>query len=122
MEAFLEQKLGKGGLERFGRGKLKDYFTYSGLFAARDTIFAAYKARRPKEVRSRRTSDQRRRRIVLPQSPNEQWSIDAHCKLEQFGIEIYTGIDRYSRYITWVYVGISARTAINALKGYLKTL
>ena len=30
-------------------------------------------------------------------------------KLELFGIEICAGIDAYSRYITWIYVGVSAR-------------
>lgn len=120
--AFLEQELGRGGLDRFGRRRLKEYFSYHGHFAARESLFAIYKTRRPEEVGFRRTATQRRRRIVLPQGPDEQWSIDAYCKFEQFGIEIYVGIDGYSRYITWIYVGILARTGISALNGYLKTV
>jgi hypothetical protein len=32
--------------------------------------------------------------------PNYVWSVDGHMKLELFGIEIYAGVDAYSRYIT----------------------
>jgi len=54
--------------------------------------------------------------------PNYIWSVDGHMKLELFGIEIYAGVDAYSRYITWIHVGISARTAISVLCGYLDTI
>src|SRR5258706_8784397 len=54
--------------------------------------------------------------------PNYIWSVDGHMKLELFGIEIYAGVDAYSRYITWIYVGVSARTAISVLLGYLDTV
>ena len=43
-------------------------------------------------------------------------------KLELFGIEIYAGVDAYSRYITRIYVGVSARTAVSVLRGYLDTV
>ena len=48
--------------------------------------------------------------------------MDAYCKLEHFGIEIYTAIDVYSRYIIWFYVGLSSRTAISVASQYLATL
>jgi hypothetical protein len=32
-------------------------------------------------------------------------------KLSDFGIEIYGAIDGYSRFIPWIYVGITARTS-----------
>jgi hypothetical protein len=32
-------------------------------------------------------------------------------KLSDFGIEIYGVIDGYSRFIPWIYVGITARTS-----------
>jgi len=44
--------------------------------------------------------------------------MDAHCKLEKFGIQIYAAIDAYSRNIIWVYVGVSARTLISVLKQF----
>lgn len=40
-------------------------------------------------------------------------------KLSLFGIEIYAAIDGYSRYILWVYIGISTRTAISVYKQYI---
>ena len=43
-------------------------------------------------------------------------------KLELFGIEIYAGVDAYSHSITWIYVGVSARTAVSVLRGYLDTV
>jgi len=50
--------------------------------------------------------------------PNYIWSVDGHMKLELFGIEIYASVDAYSRYITWIYFGVSTRTAISVLCGY----
>jgi len=43
-------------------------------------------------------------------------------KLVLFGIEIYASVDAYSRYITWIYIGVSARTAVLVLRGYLDTV
>lgn len=40
-------------------------------------------------------------------------------KLEPYGIEIYAGIDAYSRYIIWIYCGITARTALSVLNQFL---
>ena len=48
--------------------------------------------------------------------PNDVWYIDGYMKLEPFGIEIYATIDGYSRYIVWIYVGITARTAVSVLR------
>ena len=43
-------------------------------------------------------------------------------KLQPYGIEIYASIDAYSRYIIWIYVGISARTQISVVRQYLETV
>lgn len=43
-------------------------------------------------------------------------------KLEPFGIEIYAAIDGYSRYMIWVYTGVSARTAVSVMRQYLDTV
>jgi hypothetical protein len=40
-------------------------------------------------------------------------------KLEPYGIEIYAGIDAYSRMIIWCYIGITARTAVSVVHQYL---
>ena len=42
--------------------------------------------------------------------------------IPSLGIEIYAGIDAYSRYAPWIYVDISGRTATNILKQYLETV
>jgi hypothetical protein len=51
--------------------------------------------------------------------PNFIWSIDGYLKLAPYGIEVYAAIDAYSRYIIWVYVGITARTAVSVLRQFL---
>lgn len=43
-------------------------------------------------------------------------------KLQPYGIEVYASIDAYSRYIVWIYVGISARTQVSVLRQYLDTV
>lgn len=48
--------------------------------------------------------------------------MDAYCKLEFWGIQIYAAIDAYSRCIMWLYVGITGRTAVSVLAQYIKTL
>lgn len=48
--------------------------------------------------------------------------MDAYCKLEGYGIQIYAAIDAYSRHIIWAYVGVTGRTQISTLAQYLATL
>ena len=43
-------------------------------------------------------------------------------KLRQYGIEIYGAIDAYSRYVPWIYVRVSAATAVSVAKMYLEAL
>jgi hypothetical protein len=50
------------------------------------------------------------------------WSIDAHLKLSFWGIEVYAAIDTYSRYIIWIYVGVSATTAVSTARQFLDTI
>ena len=71
--------------------------------------------RRQRKVKSRRGT------VVSP-GPDYVWSMDAHCKLQLWGIEIYAAIDHYSRCIVWFYIGISARSAVSVLAQYLQTL
>ena len=48
--------------------------------------------------------------------------MDGYMKLSHYGIEIYAAIDGYSRYILWVYIGISTRTAISVHKQYVNAV
>src|SRR5208282_1711669 len=72
-------------------------------------------------ARSKGSMTSHRSEYITP-GPNFLWSIDAHCKLDWFGFQIYAAIDAYSRYITWIYVGIIAHTAVSVLKQYLDTV
>ena len=54
--------------------------------------------------------------------PNFMWSVDGHDKLSPYSIQIYTGIDAYSHFIVWIYVGISACTAISVGQQYLTAI
>nr|POE60254.1 hypothetical protein CFP56_77990 [Quercus suber] len=54
--------------------------------------------------------------------PNYSWSMDAYCKLEVFGLQIYGIIDVYSRQIVSIYVGITGRTAVSVLAQYVNTI
>lgn len=73
----------------------------------------------PVGVYNRAQQLQRRRGEYITRGPDWVWSIDAHCKLEQFGIQIYAAIDAYSRHIIWCYVGVTARTMISVFKQFL---
>jgi hypothetical protein len=62
---------------------------------------------------------QRHRREYIVLGLNFIWSIDRYLKLALYGIEVYTAIDVYLRYIIWLYIGISAHTAVSVLRQYL---
>ena len=66
----------------------------------------------------RRKANEHRGVIVVP-GPNFCWSIDAYCKLEHWGIQVYGAVDVYSRRIVWIYVGITGRSAVSVLAQYM---
>lgn len=55
----------------------------------------------------------------VPLGPNDIWHVGGHMKLEPFGIEISAAIDGYSRYVMWVYIGVSGRSAVSVERQYL---
>ena len=85
----------------------------------RDRLFAKYRDAIPNTVALRRQDVQRQRGEYIVPGPNYIWSIDGYDKLAPYGIEIYAGIDAYSRYMIWIYIGISNRTAVSVLRQYL---
>jgi hypothetical protein len=69
---------------------------------------------------ARRTHDlQRHRDEYIVQDLNQIWFVDEYLKLKSFDIEIYDEINVYSRYISWIYVDIFARTKISVYRQYL---
>lgn len=76
----------------------------------------------PEGVEQRRKRAFQHRGKGVFNGPNDVWSMDAYCKLEHWGIQIYAVIDAYSRFVVWYYVGISGRTAISVLGQYIATV
>lgn len=70
-------------------------------------------------VEHRRRKARLHRGVVIVPGPNYAWSMDAHCKLEHWLIQIYAAIDVYSRQIVWIYIGITGRTQVSVLAQYL---
>ena len=51
--------------------------------------------------------------------PNHHWACDGHDKLAKYGIQIYAGIDAYSRKIIWFYCGNANRSQFSVANQYL---
>lgn len=88
----------------------------------RDLIRQLYHTLLPDAVQRRNRDLQRRRGAYIVRGPNEIWSVDGYMKLQPYGIEVYASIDAYSRYIKWIYVGVSARTQVSVVRQYLDTV
>ncbi|KAJ5612056.1 hypothetical protein N7510_005250 [Penicillium lagena] len=122
IEAILADQLGKGHIEGYGRGHLYTYLRRHRYVYVRDRIFKIWCALRPDALQRRSLGLQRARGSYTVPGPNFVWHIDGYMKLQPYGIEVYAAIDGYSRYIVWIYVGISTRTAVSVLRQYLDTL
>lgn len=118
----LIDELQKGVITGYGRGLLYAHFQGLGVQVSRDRLFAVYRTLVPDAVDRRTRNMQRHRGEYIVPGPNFVWSLDGYLKLSPYGIEIYAAIDAYSRFIVWIYVGISSRTAVSVLRQYLDTL
>jgi hypothetical protein len=76
----------------------------------------------PEGVARRKHRLNRRRGEYITPGPNYLWSIDAYCKLEKWGFQIYAGIDAYSRCIVWLYCLVTARLGASVVKQYLRAV
>lgn len=88
----------------------------------RDRLFAAIRKLDSADITRRLNDLQRYRGAYIIPGPNYLWSVDGYCKLQYWGIEIYAAIDAYSRYIVWIYVGISNHIAMSIAQKYLQTV
>jgi hypothetical protein len=116
---LVAQELATGKIDGYGRTFLYTYFRQQGCPFARDRLFQIYRTMNPVAVENRKHDLQRQRGAFITPGPNHVWSIDGYDKLKPYGVEIYACIDAYSRYILWIYVGISNSTAISCLRQYL---
>jgi hypothetical protein len=109
-------------IDGYGKGFLQTHFRQKGFLIARDRLFSVYRSLNPEGVdRRKRKLQQRRGEYVVP-GPNFVWSMDGHDKLKPYGIEIYGCIDTYSRYVIWVYIGISNATAVSCFYQFLAAI
>ena len=92
------------------------------LISSRDQLFSVVKELNSEEIQCCINNLQQHCTDYVVPGLNAVWSIDGHCKLDFFDIEIYAAIDAYSQYITWIYVEIFSHTAINILIQFLTTL
>jgi hypothetical protein len=119
---IIQNQLDKGVIDSYGRKYLHVHFRTNGFNIARDKLFRITREINPEGVRRRLEQLKKHRGAFISPGPNWMWSIDAHLKLQYWGIEVYAIIDAYSRYIVSSYVGISATTAISCVRLYLDGL
>ncbi|KAL4864173.1 hypothetical protein BDV12DRAFT_205896 [Aspergillus spectabilis] len=110
--AHLRTELSKGQIEGYGRRLLYQHIQSQGYLLARDRLYSLYRELAPAAVRRCLNDLQCHRGAYIVPGPNFIWLIDGYLKLAPYGIEVYAAIDAYSRYIIWIYIGISSRTAI----------
>lgn len=116
--------LDSGRIEDWGREHVYTYMRSEHGIFGRDRMFQQLKGLDAEGIK-RRSEKRRLKRYyntVRTPGPNFAWSIDGHCKLEAFGIQIYAAIDVFSRKIQWFYCGLTGRTAASVLKQYLNTV
>ena len=89
---------------------------------SRDRIFGALRTLRPDLIDRRNRTHQKYANEYTVPGPNFIWLLDGHDKLSNWNIDIYAGIDAHSRFVMWLYVGVSNRTAVSILRQYLQTV
>ena len=139
--SIIMAELDRGEINNYGRTMLYAHFRSSDslqlmisryvqkplnsdkyLFYQRDRLFSIVRELDPVGVYKRSQEVSRRRGEYITPGPDFVWSLDAHCKLEPYGIQIYAAIDAYSRHIIWVYIGVSARTMISVFRQFASAL
>ena len=108
-------------MPRLGRRSLwKHVQNVARINISEHQLFDIYSRVYPQEVASRlRALRAKRGGFTLP-GPNYTWSVDGYCKLRDYGFDIYAGIDAYSRYIVWCFVGVSGLTERSVFAQYVR--
>jgi hypothetical protein len=109
---LVNQALDEGTARSYGREILQTSLRQQGRRATEDHVRAATRILDEQGVNSRKPGIKRKRELGVPviPGPNYLRSIHGHDKFRNYGIEIYAGIDAYSRRIIWFYCGNSNRT------------
>lgn len=117
---FEHEQITENVVARMGYRMLYVHLRQRQYNLPRDALFKIYAEEfHGDKVEERKAKVHRKRGGWTTPGPNYIHSIDAYCKLQPYGFEIYAGIDAYSRFITWFYTGISALTARSILHQYL---
>jgi hypothetical protein len=122
--ALVRQALEEGTVRCYGRGLLQSYLRLKGHHAREDDVRDALAHLDPEGTEARRRGPDKTRQsgeFITP-GPDFLWCCDGHDKFRNYGIEIYAGVDAYSRRIQWVYVGNSNRRQISVLRQALAVI
>jgi hypothetical protein len=122
IQEIVQEEMKKGPIDGYGKQFIYLHFRQKYHILARDRLFKIYKELNPEGVARRGRDAQNRKGEYIVPGPNWIWSIDGHEKLKPYGIEIYACIDAYSRYVIWIYVGISAGTAVSVFWQYMTAI
>ncbi|KAE9972207.1 hypothetical protein EG328_005132 [Venturia inaequalis] len=119
---MVREEMKSGMIDGFGSGLLYTYFRNNGYSISKTLLYQVYTEMNPELVEARRKNYQRHRGEYVVPGPNWLWSIDSYDKLKPYGIQIYACIDAYSRYIIWIYVGISNSSAVSTFGQFINAL
>jgi len=110
----------------YGRGLLRTYLRIKYHHHARedDVRDALAMLDTPGTESRRKGTDKTRSKggEYLTPGPDWLWCCDGHDKFRNYGIEIYAGVDAYSKRIQWCYVGNSNRRAVSILRQVVTTI
>jgi hypothetical protein len=119
----MEHEIRIGPARTFGRRWFITYLRQQlGFKARRDDVAALLQAIDDEAIARRPGLRKLRLENCSTPGPNFFWCLDGHDKSSQYGIEIYTAVDAFSRKIIWFYVGNSNRTAISVVPQYLNAV
>jgi len=98
MHNALRQQLSNGHAYAYGRRHLYTSLKRAGIPVARDRMYEQLRLLDPAGIASRPFALQRTPRGTyhVP-GPDVVLSVDGHHKMSEYGIEVYAGIDGYSR-------------------------
>jgi len=106
-------------VQSMGKSALYVHLRQLQYVISRTAMWEVYKEFHADSIAFRQHRLHRRRGGWTTPGPNYSWSIDGYCKLAKYGFSVYAGIDAYSRFIPWFYVGISASTVRNVFAQYM---
>ncbi|OQN95138.1 hypothetical protein B0A48_18723 [Cryoendolithus antarcticus] len=123
MDALMAEKLAyemeQGQIEDLGKHHLYRFMRSKYNIIGRERLYAIARTNYSEVIEPRRQKAKRHRGKIIVPGPNYCLSMDGHCKLEKWGIQIYAAIDVYSRHIVWIYIGITGRSQVSVPTQYV---